>query len=379
MAKPIRMPDIGTVEGEVLLSRWLKAEGETVRMGEPLLEVETDKGVNELESVADGVLLRRLVAEGAKVAAGDLIAYVGEAGEALPAPAEGRKVTGAPPESLVAAGATAPMPAAAKPGRIPPSLRLLAEKRGVDLAAIPGSGPGGAVTRADILAARPGAPARAGGAARTRLTGNQAAIARKVSKSWAEAPVYHVSMQVDMSRAAAFRATTPVSYDALFVHAVGMGLAEFPVFRSHLEAGEVVQLTDCAVALAVGVEDELYAPVLKAAASRSAADLSREIEGLAARAKSRTLAPAEMEGGCILVSNLGMLPVESFDAIVYPGHSAALAVGAALPTPVAVGGEIRVAPLARLTLSADHRLINGKTAARFLARVKQILENGDFA
>jgi pyruvate dehydrogenase E2 component (dihydrolipoamide acetyltransferase) len=214
---------------------------------------------------------------------------------------------------------------------------------------------------------------------RARLGGNQAAVARKVSKSWAETPVYHVSMQVDMSRAQAFRAATPVSFDALFVRAVGMALAEFPLFRSHVEGSEVVRLAGCAVALAVSVEEDLYAPVLRAADSKTAAALSREIEGLAARARSRSLAPAEMEGGCILVSNLGMLPVESFDAIVYPGHSAALAVGAALPTPVAAGGEIRVAPLARLTLSADHRLINGKTAAQFLARVKQILESGAFA
>jgi len=385
MAKPIRMPDIGTVEGEVLLARWLKAEGETVRLGEPLLEVETDKGVNELESVADGVLLRQVAAAGSKVAAGDLIAYVGVAGEAVPAVA---LATAGPTVPLPAAAVpTAPMPAA-RPGRIPPSLRLLAGRRGVDIASIRGTGPGGALTRADVLAARPGAAATAalstpaagpGGVSRARLGGNQAAVARKVSKSWAETPVYHVSMQVDMSRAQAFRTATPVSFDALFVRAVGMALAEFPLFRSHVEGSEVVQLADCAVALAVSVEEDLYAPVLRAADSKTAAALSREIEELAARARSRSLAPAEMEGGCILVSNLGMLPVESFDAIVYPGHSAALAVGAALPTPVAAGGEIRVAPLARLTLSADHRLINGKTAAQFLARVKQILESGAFA
>jgi pyruvate dehydrogenase E2 component (dihydrolipoamide acetyltransferase) len=163
------------------------------------------------------------------------------------------------------------------------------------------------------------------------------------------------------------------------VRAVGVALAEFPLFRSHVESGEVVQLADSAVALAVSAEDDLYAPVLRAAGSRGVTELSREIEQLAAKARSRALSPAEMEGGCLLVSNLGMLPVESFDAIVYPGHSAALAVGAALPTPVAAGGEIRVVPLARMTLSADHRLINGKAAARFLARVKEILETGAFA
>ena len=131
MATAIRMPDVGTVEGEVVLSRWLKAEGQAVRMGEPLLEVETDKGVNEIESVADGVLLRRMATEGAKVAAGELIAWVGAPGEVV---------------------ADAP-----RPVEIAPALKQLAAKRGVDLAAVRGTGPGGAVTRADILAAVPAA------------------------------------------------------------------------------------------------------------------------------------------------------------------------------------------------------------------------------
>jgi pyruvate dehydrogenase E2 component (dihydrolipoamide acetyltransferase) len=370
MATPIRMPDVGTVEGDVVLSRWLKKEGQEVRVGEPLLEVETDKGVNEIESVADGVLLRRIAVEGAKVPAGELIAWIGTAGEVVPAEA-----------------GPAGRPAETRAVEVPPALRQLAAKRGVDLASIRGTGPGGTVTRADILAAAPTAagpaPAPAASAAaaagRTRLSGIQAAVARTVSKSWAEIPAYHVSMQADMSRAKAFRAASGVSWDALFVRAVGMALAEMPLFRSHMEGSEVVQQADSAVAVAVAVGDDLYAPVVREAGAKPVQAVSREIESLAAKARARSLAPAEMEGGCILVSNLGMLPVESFDAIVYPGHSAALAVGAALPTPVAAGEAVRVVPLARLTLSADHRLINGKTAAQFLARVKDILEAGTFA
>jgi pyruvate dehydrogenase E2 component (dihydrolipoamide acetyltransferase) len=367
MATPIRMPDVGTVEGDVVLSRWLKKEGQEVRVGEPLLEVETDKGVNEIESVADGVLLRRIAVEGAKVPAGELIAWIGAAGEAVP------------PAGAGPAG----RPAEARAVEVPPALRQLAAKRGVDLASIRGTGPGGTVTRADILAAAPTAagpaPAAAAVAGRTRLSGIQAAVARTVSKSRAEIPAYRVRMQADMSRAKAFRAASGTSWDALFVRAVGMALAEMPLFRSHVDGSEIVQQADSAVAVAVAVDDDLYAPVIRAAGTKAVDAISREIEAFAAKAKARSLAPSDMEGGCILVSNLGMLPVESFDAIVYPGHSAALAVGAALPTPVAAGDTVRVVPLARLTLSADHRLINGKTAAQFLARVKDILEAGTFA
>ncbi len=400
MATPIRMPDIGTVEGDVLLSRWLKEEGDPVAFGEPLLEVETDKGVNALESVAAGVLLQRLAVEGAHVGVGDLIAYIGAAGEAVP-DATGAAGAGAAAAATAGAPAGAAAPAARQTAKLAPALRALAEKYGVDLSAVKGTGPGGVPTRQDILLARGPAPAApafahgaapeapaaripaaqvpAGGAARRGLTGNQAIVARKVAKSWREKPVYHVSMLVDMGRAASYRSTAAVSYDALFVRAAGMALADFPSFRTHLDGEELAESPDIAVALAVSVGEELYAPVVKAADSKSVGSLSREIEELAGKAQRHALSPADMTGGCMLVSNLGMLPVESFDAIIYPEHSAALAIGAAMPTPVADAQGVRVALIARLTLSVDHRVINGKTAARFLARVKEILEGEVYA
>jgi len=393
MATPVRMPDIGTVEGEVLLARWLKVEGEAVVIGEPLFEVETDKGVNEVESVASGVLLERLGKEGSRIAAGDLVAWIGVVGERVPGAPER-----AEPEAQAAIGPTgAGVPQdkggtgqasatfhAIRAGSVPPSLRLLARKRGVDLAAVAGTGPGGAVTREDILRAHHGTralsqAAASGAQARFRLSGSQAVVARKVARSWAEKPVYHVAILVDMSRVQDFRVAHQVSYDAILVRALGLAVAEFAIFRSHLEGTEVVEASDAAVAVSVSVDEDLYAPVIRGADSKTVVVISRQIDELVGKARSRSLGAAEVEGGCILISNLGMLPIESFDAIIYPDHSAALAVGAALPTPVVVGHEVRVAPLARLTLSVDHRLINGKTAARFLARLKEMLETGAFA
>ena len=297
-----------------------------MRLGEPLLEVETDKGVNELESVADGVLLRRLVREGTRVA-GDLIAYVGAAGETVPDTADrgsssrraagrhgcrGRCPCGGDFLCPPGRGSPLPAPAGEQARRGPGDDPGNRPQRCADTGRHPRSRAGPLRGRGPV-----GFPGCAGGVTRSRLSGNQAAVARKVSKSWAETPVYHVSMQADMSRAQA-SAAAPVSFDALFVRAVGVALGEFPLFRSHVEGSEVVRLADCAVALAVSVEEDLYAPVLRAADSKTAAALSREIELLAGKARGRTLSPAEMEGGCLLVSNLGMLPVESFDAIVYP-------------------------------------------------------------
>jgi len=301
-------------------------------------------------------------------------------------------------------------------------IRALAEKWGVDLAAISATGPGGRITREDVLRAKAGgapaatarrspvvsgaAPAAAvpggisAGPAPLSLSHGQAIVARKVSQSYREKPVYRVNTLVDMSKAIAIREKgktggTAIGWDALFVKAASIAITEMPLFRRYFTGdGEMPRSTVAAemprstvaalaehaaadVAVAVGIEDELYIPAVRGAAGKSVAAVSREIEALAKKAESRALQPADVEGSCFLVSNLGMFPVDSFDAIIYPDHSAALAVGATTPTPVSDGKNIWIAPMARLSLSVDHRLINGKTAARFCARVKQILENGD--
>ncbi len=216
-------------------------------------------------------------------------------------------------------------------------------------------------------------------------------MARKVSQSHREKPVYRVNVMVDMSAAIELRERgkaggTPIGWDALFVKAAAMAIAEMPLFRRYLEGedemprGTAASLTEHAaadIAVAVGIEDDLFVPAVRGAADKSVAAVSREIEALAKKAASRALQPADVEGSCFLVSNLGMFPIESFDAIIYPDHSAALAVGAVAPCPVSDGRSISIAPMARVSLSVDHRLINGKTAARFCTRLKQILENGE--
>jgi pyruvate dehydrogenase E2 component (dihydrolipoamide acetyltransferase) len=397
MATPLRMPDLGTVEGDVTLVRWLKAEGDTVALGEPLFEVETDKGVSEVEAAIAGVLLRKVAAEGAKAGPGETIAFIRRPGE----PEESTEAAGPPRDDAAAAmprGTTVAAAGRMPSGTVAPVIRALAEKWGVDLAAISATGPGGRITREDVLRAKAGGASAAtvpggisAGAVPFSLSHGQAIVARKVSQSYREKPVYRVNALVDMSKAIAIRekgkaAGTPIGWDALFVKAAAVAITEMPLFRRYFkgdaemprETAAVLSEHDATdVAVAVGIEDELFIPAVRGAAGKSAAAVSQEIETLAKKAASRALQPADVEGSCFLVSNLGMFPIDSFDAIIYPDHSAALAVGATTPTPVSDGKSIWIAPMARLSLSVDHRLINGKTAARFCARVKQILENGE--
>ena len=375
----LRMPDLGTVEGSVTLVRWLKREGDPVALGEPLFEVETDKGVSEVECAAEGTLAACLAAEGAAVAAGDPIATIrgrGEADEALPA-AFARTETAAPAVSRKAAPVLAST-AARGPA---PAIAALAAKHGVDLAHVAGTGPGGAITRQDVLRARDAvragaAPAREAAAPQAAPAGGhvQSIVSARMSQSHREKPVFHVTARVDMTRVIAARGK--LLFDAFFARACAAAIVDFPVFRQYIlgTSSGLHESVDIAVAISIG--DELYAPVVRSPDRRSVAEISADIEGLTARARARALTAAESLGSCFLVSNLGMFGVESFDAVILPDHSSALAIGTARPTPVADGDGIRVAPLATVTLSVDHRVINGAAAARFLGRVKEHLETG---
>jgi pyruvate dehydrogenase E2 component (dihydrolipoamide acetyltransferase) len=399
MATPLRMPDLGTVEGDVTLVRWLKAEGDEVSLGEPLFEVETDKGVSEVEAAIAGKLVKKLVADGSKAGAGEPIAMIrrpGEPEEPAAASASPRPAAAAvAPVTHAARSASAAPAAPAMP--VAPVVRALAEKYGVDLARVKGTGPGGRIVREDVLRARDAgarpaataapAPRRAAPAATPAgppapMTPRQAVVARKVSQSHREKPTYRVTALVDMGTAIAERerakaAASSISWDAVLVRACAIAIAELPVFRSWLKAEEVAVHPGVDIAVAIGIGDDLAIPAVRNPASKSLAAITAEISSLAKKAEALSLTPQEVEGSCFLVSNLGMFPVDSFDAIIYPEHSAALAVGAVTPTPVSDGTRIWVAHLARLTLSVDHRLINGRMAARLIARVKQILEHGE--
>lgn len=372
MPIPIKMPDLGTNVDEVKLLAWLVEEGDTVERGDFLAEIETDKATGELESVAEGVLLKQVVEAGATVQTGDILAYVGKPGEAVPDVGSGPEQVEDGDEQNKPAQPTAKRP------RVSPTVRNLAKKLGVDLAAVEGTGQRRAITREDVLRASEADVPETPSAGET-LSRSQSAVARAVLRSVREIPHLRIAATADMTSAERIRtqhaeAGTRISYDAIFLKAMAGAVQAVPLVAARLDGDRVVRPEGIHIALAIGVENDLYLPVIRDVDSKDLAALQSEIEDLASQARAGTLKPEHMTGGCMTLSNLGMYPIESFDAIIFPEHSAILAVGAVQRRPVAVGDHVQIRPVATLNLAVDHRLINGRIAAEFIARAKGILE-----
>lgn len=391
MATEIKIPDIGTTVDHVTLVRWLKNEGEPVKRGEPLCEVETDKAVSELESIAEGILLKQVLPEDTEVEQGAIIAYVGKEGENVPDGDQppSPEATQAPPEASLRrvegqgkqkTGRKPQFGREKKTARISPLLRNLAKKEGVDLEHVTGTGPGGRITREDVM--RASAPVQR--IPRTvegkPLSSNQATVARRVSQSQREIPVIDLTSRFEMTAVLQARrhlqeeSNSKVSFDAFFISAVSRVMKEFPHFRSKFEEGKVIESVDCNAGIAISVGEELYTPVIKNADAKSVSEIDSAVQQLVEKAEKGCFAPEDMTGGTITVSNLGMYPVCSFCAVIPPGQVAVLSVGAIEETALVRGGKVKIIPAAMITLSVDHRLINGREAAQFLARLKEEME-----
>ena len=336
MPTAITMPDFGTAVDEIRLVKWLVSEGATVQRGDLLAEIETDKASSELESAAEGVILKLVTGEGTAVASGTILAYAGVPGEAIPEPE----------------------PAAA---RVSPVVRNLASKLGVDLSKLSGSGVSGVITREDVLRAAKSAPPLAASRA-------QAAIARTVERSAREIPHFGVTVAIEMTAAERLRRESGAGYEAIFIRAMAMAAGREPLFVAGRDGVHI--------GLAVGTGNDLFIPVIRDADRKSLPELQREIEALAADAAKGVFKPEAMTGASMSLSNLGMYPVESFEAIIFPGQSAILALGRVERQPVVVEDRVEISPRVKVHLSADHRIINGRTAAAFLARVKEAVELG---
>lgn len=373
MAAAIKVPDLGTTVDTVKLVSWLVREGDSVKRGDALAEIQTDKATSDLESVAEGMVLKILVPADSTVEKGAVLAYVGQAGEAIP---EGSKpAQGA--QSAVAS--SAPVAAKGQGVKVAPVVRNLAEKLGVDLSKIQGTGQGGMITREDVLAASK-ADAAASGETLSRV---QSAVAKAVLRSVQTMPHLRVNVSLDMTaagrlREAAKNAGKKLSYDAIVLKALAGAIRDVPLVAAKLDGERIVRPKGIHIAIAVDRGGELYLPVVRDVDKKDLSALQRDIEDFAQRAEKGAIKPEEMTGGCMTLSNLGMYLVESFAAIIFPEHSAILALGAALRKPVAVGEKVEIRSVATATLAADHRLINGRTAAEFLSRLKEILESGSF-
>jgi pyruvate dehydrogenase E2 component (dihydrolipoamide acetyltransferase) len=464
MATKVFMEALSPTMEEGRLVKWLKNEGDAVKTGDPLAEVETDKAIMELAARGDGVLRKRLIGEGESRSVGTLVgviaapdenidAIVGEAGGGAPsaapaaataaaeatdgaraqpteqvvagaeeaagaspvpqAPQQAQGEASTPPQDKVSDVGAPPSPAPAAPparaiasaraggngGRVrsSPLARRLASERGLDLGQVQGSGPGGRVIKRDIEeAAAQARPAAAAGAARPAaaaaggfddfedvpLTQIRKTIARRLSESIGPIPTFYLTAELDVSRMAEARAAMAAmgdefkaSFNDIILKAVATALRQHREVNAHWLGDRIRYHNRVHLGMAVATDDGLIVPVIFDADRKAMREIAGEARELATRARERKLTPEQYTGATFSVSNLGMFGIDQFTAIINPPEAGILAIGAIEEKPVAADGTVEVRQRVRVTMSCDHRVIDGAVGARFLQTLRRMLEN----
>ncbi len=430
MATKVIMPKLSPTMEEGQISRWLKKEGDKVSMGEPLAEIDTDKATMEMQALANGVLRKILINEGQSAPLGQLIAVIGEPNEdiasvlseapaAAAKPQEQKKEEPekapeqpAPAPQAKAAAASAqtqptvdngrqPQAAASDSGRmiVSPLAARMAAEAGIDLRSLQGSGPGGRIIKKDIEAAltQPKAeaatPLRLVATPRFEQAGASAyrdepaseirkVIAKRLVTSLGPIPHFFLTCDIEMDRAAEMRrginALDPdlkISINDIIIKVTAAALMQHPEVNASFQEKIVRYYEHADIGVAVAIEDGLITPVVRAADQKSLSQIAGEVRELAERARSRKLKPEEYTGATFSISNLGMFGIDEFTAVINPPEGAILAIGAMTPKPVVRDKEIVIREMMRVTMSCDHRIIDGATGAKFLQTFKKILEN----
>lgn len=388
MASRVVMPKLTDTMEEGVLVAWKKREGDRVEAGEVLAEIETDKAVMDLEAFASGILRKVLVHNGETVQAGTLLGVIGEADEDI-APALTDKVTAtAPPVGTKPAAATPAGPSATAAARTEgvrpiasPRAKALAAERGIDLSAVAGSGPGGRIVEEDVLKAQAAEASALPAGMDQPLTQMRKAIARATVQSKAPVPHFYLTTEIDMGPAEQLRdqfkrnRQPHPSITDLLVKASALALARHPEINVSYVRDAIRHYERVDIGVAVGMDDGLITPVIRDCASKSLETISADARALIERAKQKRLQPAEYTGATFTISNLGMYDVENFIAVLMPPQAAVLAVGAIREVPVVVKGSLGVGRRMKVTLSCDHRAIDGLMAAEFLKELKRVLEH----
>lgn len=418
MSIEIKMPRLSDTMDTGKITEWRKKVGDPVEEGDVLCVIETDKADVEFQSFYAGTVAEIRLPEGASAPLGEVIAILREKGEGE-APAEPQEAPRPRPDvsrgAQVDSDPEVSRRSRADPGKEPkgeveriaasPVARKMAAEHGIPLQTLRGSGPEGRIVRADVEAAMGGdASARSGVSApkpSTRppeaayapvsrealgdladLSPMRRTIAVRMAESWRTAPHFTVTMPIDMTKAEAFRAEAnardaalALSLNDLIVAASARALRAIPAVNASYEDGKVRRIRDVNVGFAVALEDGLVTPVIRNADGKRLSDIAAESRDLVARGRARKLRPEEYSGGSFTVSNLGMLGVEEFNAIINPPEGAILAVGAVLDQATVRDGRLQVARVMKVTLSCDHRIIDGILAARFLQKLRELLEN----
>ncbi len=400
MAHPILMPKPGQMTEECTLILWRKEVGDQVHRGDVLFEIETDKSTMEVETFEDGVLLAKVVAEGETVPVNTVCGWIGQLGEAVPdaptaAPAATTASAAPPAVPPASALPQSPASAAAAPVasviRISPRARRLAERAGIDPSQLRGTGPDGRIVERDVQAAIatgvPVALATAGPAIDAeepprQMSRMRRVIAERLTSSWTTTPHFTVTVAVDMTKLLALRgqlkgAGTDLTITDFVLAATADTLVEFPDVNSRTDGMSVWPRSRIHLGMAVAVSGGLVVPVIRDADKLTVDEIHTRAVALATAARDGTASVDDLTGSTFTVSNLGMLGVDEFSAIINPGEAAILAVSAAIPTPVAVGSAVEIRSIMKLTLSADHRLVDGETGARFLKALQRRIEDAD--
>ncbi|HYK07184.1 MAG TPA: dihydrolipoamide acetyltransferase family protein [Gaiellaceae bacterium] len=423
MATEVKLPRLGQGMESGTIVKWLKGEGEPVKKREPLYELDTDKVTQEVEAEADGVLLK-IVVDSGEVEVGRTIAFIGSEGEDVPsdnggAPAaeaesdeaaveeedegqtegssapgmddqraRGQEAAAASAEAATAAIADAP----ARPdGRVKasPLARRLAREKGIDIATLTGSGPEGRIVAEDVergaVAAPKAAPAvvaPAGEIEEIELTSTRKTIARRLTEAW-QAPVFQLTVSVDMTRSLELRErlvarlrdgeTKPTVSD-LLTKVAAAALLRHPAVNAHFTGDKILRFPSAHVGIAVAAPNGLVVPVIRDADRKTIQEIAADRAALVGRAREGKLQRDDLAGGTFTISNLGMFGIEQFVAVLNPPQAAILAVGATEPKPVVLDGEVVVRPLMSMTITCDHRAVDGADGAEFLRTVKELLE-----
>jgi len=434
MATKVIMPKLSPTMEEGQISRWLKKEGDKVAMGEPLAEIDTDKATMEMQALANGVLRKIVISEGQSAPLGQLIAIIGEpeediasllseapAAAAAPAPKEEPPAQATPtppppaqqpaPHAQAAAasvgnGRQAPSAPAAASERmiVSPLAARMAAESGLDLRSVQGSGPGGRIIKRDIEAAlsqpkaapapqqypravepaqfRPAAIATASAYRDEPATQIRQTIAKRLVTSLGPVPHFFLTTDIEMDRAAEMRrginALDPalkISINDVIIKVTAAALMQHPEVNASYQEKFVRYYEHADIGVAVAIEDGLITPVVRAADQKSLSQIASEVRELAERARAKRLQPEEYTGATFSISNLGMFGIDEFTAVINPPEGAILAIGAMTPKPVVRDNEIVVRQMMRVTMSCDHRVIDGATGAKFLQTFKKILEN----
>jgi pyruvate dehydrogenase E2 component (dihydrolipoamide acetyltransferase) len=395
MAKNVVMPALEMAQETGTIVSWLKKEGDTVTKGEPLLEIETDKATVEIEALANGVLAGVKAAEGEEVPVGQTIAWIVAPGEEPPAESEDA-VSGRTMSQKPRAGSGSSAPAAKASaggqkkktgggGKVSPKARRLAKEHGVDLSTVEGKGPDGAITGEDVLAAAK-SPSSGDAKSATPALGVVARLmAERTTQSWNEAPHFFLTRHVDATALNALRAKVregieadkgvKVTHTDILVALIGHVLVSHPKMNASWDGKGIRFNQEVNVCIAMAVEDGVVSPVVAEANLADLGDIALRRRDLAERARSGKLRPADITGGNFTISNLGMFSIDAFTAIIVPPQAAILAVGAIADRVVPVDGQPGIRPIMTLTLSSDHRVVDGAQAAIFLNDLVKAIED----